>query len=34
VCVCRFPQQTCSRLCPLSKRLHIEQQRSLKPHGF
>jgi hypothetical protein len=27
-------QQTCPRLCPLSNRLHIEQQRSLKPHGI
>jgi hypothetical protein len=30
----RLPQQTCPHLCPLSRRLHIEQQRSLKPHGI
>jgi hypothetical protein len=32
--VCCLPQETCPRLRPLSKRLCIKQQRSLKPHGF
>jgi hypothetical protein len=32
--VCHLPQQTCPRLCLFSKRLCIEQQRSLKPHGI
>jgi hypothetical protein len=34
VCVGRLAQHTCPCLCSLSKKLHVEQQKSSKPHGI